>query len=77
MLHVQVEQLEEVERAFVHVDYMRRDGLEHKVRQHCGMQHCVGASWPDGYRQHGLKLQLARPLTSWQHPWLASSIGTP
>lgn len=28
---LQVEQLDEVERAFVHVDYMRRDGLEHKV----------------------------------------------
>jgi hypothetical protein len=33
---VQVEQLEEVERAFVHVDYTRRDGLEHKV----GCYHC-------------------------------------
>lgn len=31
LLLLQVEQLEEVERAFVHVDYMRRDGLEHKV----------------------------------------------
>lgn len=29
---LQVEQLEEVERAFVHVDYEKRDGLEHKVR---------------------------------------------
>jgi hypothetical protein len=29
---MQVEQLEEVERAFVHVDYTNRDGLEHKVR---------------------------------------------
>jgi hypothetical protein len=30
-VRLQVEQLDEVERAFVHVDYMRRDGLEHKV----------------------------------------------
>lgn len=33
MTFPQVEQLEEVERAFVHVDYMRRDGLEHKVER--------------------------------------------
>lgn len=30
---VQVEELDEVERAFVHVDYMKRDGLEHKVER--------------------------------------------
>lgn len=34
----QVEQFEEVERAFVHVDYVRRDGLEHKVRAVMGQQ---------------------------------------
>ncbi|WIA22975.1 hypothetical protein OEZ85_001333 [Tetradesmus obliquus] len=32
-LQHKVEQMEEVERAFVHVDYMRRDGLEHKVER--------------------------------------------
>eukprot|EP00878_Enallax_costatus_P006730 GHUV01007055.1.p1 GENE.GHUV01007055.1~~GHUV01007055.1.p1 ORF type:complete len:291 (+),score=72.27 GHUV01007055.1:111-875(+) len=32
-LQHKVERLEEVERAFVHVDYMRRDGLEHKVER--------------------------------------------
>lgn len=30
---MQVEELEEVERALVHVDYMKRDGLEHKVER--------------------------------------------
>ena len=29
----QIEALEEVERAFVHVDYERRDGLEHKAER--------------------------------------------
>ena len=29
---LQVEALAEVERAFVHVDYIRREELEHKVR---------------------------------------------
>ena len=28
----QIEELEEVERAFVHVDYQSRDAPEHKVR---------------------------------------------
>lgn len=52
---MQVEQLEEVERAFVHVDYMRRDGLEHKVERELagrsmsagsGSRH--GKATPDG-----------------------------
>ena len=41
-LHVQVEGLEEVERAFVHVDYALRAEPEHKVRLNCS-----GPSCPD------------------------------
>ncbi len=40
--HMQVEGLEEVERAFVHVDYALRAEPEHKVRLKCS-----GASCPD------------------------------
>jgi hypothetical protein len=32
-LQHKIESLEEVERAFVHVDYLTRDGLEHKVER--------------------------------------------
>jgi hypothetical protein len=32
-LQHKIESLEEVERAFVHVDYLTRDGLEHKIER--------------------------------------------
>jgi hypothetical protein len=61
-LVLQVEQLEEVERAFVHVDYERRDGLEHKVSHR-----------PNDCR--GLAL-LPSQLNSWLE-WLAGCRETP
>lgn len=42
---MQVEGLEEVERAFVHVDYALRAEPEHKVRLKCS-----GASCPDALK---------------------------
>ena len=37
-LQHKIESLEEVERAFVHVDYLTRDGLEHKVERELVMK---------------------------------------
>jgi hypothetical protein len=62
-----VEQFEQVERAFVHVDYMRRDGLEHKV-SHQGVfaespasvsQCCCGASLIGAVVPDAMELLLA------------------
>ncbi len=39
--HMQVEGLEEVERAFVHVDYALRAEPEHKVRLKCSGASCL------------------------------------
>lgn len=43
-----MEQLEEVERAFVHVDYARRDGLEHKVERQLALATARGLSGGGG-----------------------------
>ena len=39
-----MEQLEEVERAFVHVDYTKRDGLEHKVERELAIARALSTS---------------------------------